>query len=258
MGILNVTPDSFSDGGLYGTTRAALDAAKKMVDDGADLIDVGGESTRPGAEPVSVDDEILRTAKVIEGLAAMGVPTSIDTMKAPVAKRALEAGAFLVNDVNGLRSEGMAQLVADFQCHVCIMHMQGEPRTMQGDPQYGDVIREVRAFLLRQAVMLEESGVPAEHIWIDPGIGFGKTLEHNLALLRRLEVLVAPGYPVLVGVSRKSFLGKLTSGAAADDRLEGTLAAQVLAQSMGAKVIRAHDVKAARRAIDVAAAILGS
>jgi dihydropteroate synthase len=256
MGILNVTPDSFSDGGHYLAPQHAIAAGRRMIEEGADLIDIGGESTRPGAEPVSADEEIARTAPVIEALAADGIPISIDTMKAGVAKRGLEAGAFLINDVGGMRDPAMVEVAVGSGCNVCIMHMQGEPRTMQTAPSYGDVVREVRSFLVMQAVMLEEVGVDPERIWLDPGIGFGKTLGHNLSLLRHLGQLVATGYPVLVGVSRKSFLGKLTGNAPADDRLEGTLAAQVLAQSLGARVIRAHDVKATRRAIDVGTAIL--
>ena len=256
MGILNVTPDSFSDGGHYLAAEKAIAAGRRMIEEGADLIDVGGESTRPGAEPVPADEEIGRTVPVIEALAGDGIPISIDTMKPEVARRGLGAGAFLINDVGGMRDPAMVDVALGSNCHVCIMHMQGEPRTMQAAPNYGDVVREVRRFLVLQAVMLEEAGVAPERIWLDPGIGFGKTLEHNLLLLRHLDQLVATGYPVLVGVSRKSFLGKLTDNAPADDRLEGTLAAQVLAQSLGARVIRAHDVKAARRAIDVGTAIL--
>lgn len=257
MGILNVTPDSFSDGGAYRDVEAAIAAGRAMMDDGADLVDVGGESTRPGAEPVPEDEEIGRTLPVVERLAALGIPVSIDTMKPAVARRAIGAGAFLVNDVNGLRSPGMTEVVVEAKCHVCVMHMQGEPRTMQVQPDYGDVVREVRAFLIRKATELEELGIPENHIWLDPGIGFGKTLDHNLSLLRHLDDFASTGYPVLVGVSRKSFLGKLTQDAPAQDRLEGTIAAQVLAQAMGVRIIRAHDVRSSRRAIDVAQAILG-
>ncbi len=258
MGVLNVTPDSFSDGGSYSDATAAIDAALRMVDDGADIIDVGGESTRPGARPVDGAEELRRTIPIVEALARRGIAVSIDTMKPEVASVALQAGAVFVNDVGGLRAEGMLEVVVAAQCSVCIMHMRGEPNTMQENPEYGDVVRDVRSFLLQRAVRAEEAGVKAERIWIDPGIGFGKTIEHNLALLRSLEVLSATGFPVLVGVSRKSFIGRVLGGLEVHDRLEGTLAAQVVAQMKGARMLRAHDIKPARRAIELAAAILGA
>lgn len=256
MGVLNVTPDSFSDGGSYPTVDAAIEAALCMVDDGADLIDVGGESTRPGALPVSVEEELRRTIPIVGALARRDVSVSIDTMKPEVASAALEAGAVFVNDVGGLRAEGMLEVVVAAQCSVCIMHMKGEPSAMQENPEYSDVVREVRSFLLQRAVRAEEAGVKAERIWIDPGIGFGKSLKHNLALLSHLDVLSATGFPVLVGVSRKSFVGRVLGGLEVHDRLEGTLAAQVVAQVKGARMLRAHDIKPARRAIELAAAIL--
>lgn len=250
MGILNVTPDSFSDGGVHFSFQDAVDAAERMVEEGADIIDVGGESTRPGSEGVALDEELRRTIPVVEALAAKGIAVSIDTLKPVVAARALEVGASVVNDVSGLRDPLMMELVKESGCTVCIMHMQGEPRTMQQNPTYGDVVTEVRDYLVGQASALEK-----ERVWLDPGIGFGKTVEHNLALLNGLDVLVETGYPVLIGVSRKSFLGKLLGGLPADERLEGTLAAQVVAQMKGAKIIRAHDVKEARRAIEITKAI---
>lgn len=262
MGILNVTPDSFSDGGLFLDANAAVDRGCAMIDEGADIVDVGGESTRPGAAPVDEDEEFRRVIPVVEALASKGVPISVDTSKPGVALRALEAGAKVVNDVTALRSDGMAEVCAEHGCTVCLMHMKGEPRTMQTNPIYENVIAEVKAFLLERANFAETRGVRKDRIWIDPGIGFGKAVSHNLALLRNLESLVESGYPVLVGVSRKSFLGRLLGSdeapLPADQRLEGTLAAQVLAQAKGARIIRAHDAKEARTAIDVSSAILAA
>lgn len=249
MGILNVTPDSFSDGGAHGDARSAVDAGLAMHDEGADLIDVGGESTRPGASPVSVEEELRRVVPVVEGLAGRGLVVSIDTMKAAVARRALDAGAQLVNDVKGLRGEGMFELVVTRQCGVCVMHMQGDPQTMQQVPVYGDVVSEVRGFLLAQASRLEVAGLPADRIWLDPGIGFGKSVEHNLELLRRLDAFVATGYPVLLGVSRKSFIGRLLGGLPVEERGEGTQAVHVWAQLQGVRVLRVHDVLATARTV---------
>jgi len=262
MGILNTTPDSFSDGGLYANAQAAVDAGLRMVEEGADLIDVGGESTRPGAQPVSLEEELARTIPVIEALASRGVTVSIDTFKPEVARQALASGAEVVNDITALSSPEMARVCADSRCIVCLMHMQGEPRTMQANPAYSDVVREVREFLVNSATQAEAAGVSRDRIWIDPGIGFGKTLQHNLTLLAHLDRLVETGYPVLAGVSRKSFIGRLAadgkSALPTEERLPGTLAAQVLAQAKGARIIRAHDVKEARQAIEVAAGILGA
>lgn len=258
MGILNVTPDSFSDGGLHLDKDRAVARAIEMMDEGADLIDVGGESTRPGAEPVTEQEELNRTISVVEELTRQGIPVSIDTMKPAVADAALGKGAFLVNDVSGFRNPDMRQVVEGRQASVCIMHMQGEPRTMQAEPSYGDVVQEVRDYLIEAAQTLN---LPRDQVWIDPGIGFGKTVDHNLSLLKHLSELVATGYPVLVGVSRKSFLGKVASSTAplsANDRLEATLAAQVSAQLQGARIIRAHDVKASARAIRITAAVLNA
>lgn len=257
MGILNVTPDSFSDGGLFFDPGVAIAHAEAMVSEGADLIDVGGESTRPGAPPVDADEELRRTIPVVHALASRGIAVSIDTSKSKVARAALAEGAVIVNDVTAGRDPAMAAVCASARATVCLMHMQGEPRTMQAAPSYRDVVAEVREFLGERAETFGEAGVT--DIWIDPGIGFGKTLHHNLALLRRLDRLVETGYPVLVGVSRKSFLGRLLGSDGdplpPDDRLEGTLAAQVWAHVAGCRILRAHDVQASRRAIEVVAAI---
>ncbi len=261
IGILNVTPDSFSDGGRYQDVSAAVEAAERMVEEGADIVEVGGESTRPGAAPVSAEQELSRTIGVVEALSAAGITVAIDTMKPIVAREALAAGASIVNDVTALRDPEMRCVCAEADCKVCLMHMRGEPRTMQLRPEYDDVVAEVRDYLLKAAARAEADGVARKRVWIDPGIGFGKELSHNLALLRDLGTLVETGYSVMIGVSRKSFIGRLSSRDGSvlpvEDRLPGTLAAQVLAQAAGARIIRAHDVKEARRAIDVAQAILG-
>ena len=255
MAILNVTPDSFSENGLNFNQSLAVDAAKRMVDEGADILDIGGESTRPGADPVESEVEIARVVPVIKASVSLGVPISIDTRKGIVAQAALEAGATIVNDVTALSDPQMLPVCVDSGCHVCLMHIQGEPQTMQNHPQYGDVVVEVFDYLEQRAMEVEAQGISRSKIWLDPGIGFGKSALHNLLLLHALPNLVSVGYPVLIGVSRKSFIGVL-SGANVGQRLPGTLAAQVLAQHAGVKIIRAHDVKEARQAIDVAAAIL--
>lgn len=257
MGVLNVTPDSFSDGGQHFSPEAALDRAHRMMEDGADLIDVGGESTRPGAEPVSAEEERRRVLPVVEVLVREGVPVSIDTSKAVVAAACLDVGAVVVNDVTAFGDLAMAGVCSGAGCSVCLMHMQGEPRTMQASPHYNDVVQDVGAFLQVRAQFAASNGISPDRIWVDPGIGFGKTLEHNLTLLRNLDALVALGHPVLIGVSRKSFIGKLLDGVPVDQRLEGSLAAQVWAQAKGAKIIRTHDVLEAKRAAMVAQAILG-
>jgi dihydropteroate synthase len=259
MGILNVTPDSFSEQGLNFKTQDAIDAGLRMVlDEGADLLDVGGESTRPGAAPVSEEEEIRRVAPVIEALAAipLSIPISIDTRKPAVAKAALSAGARIVNDVTALEDPEMQAVCDQGWATVCLMHMKGAPQTMQANPVYEDVVSEVLAFLIERAGIVQNAGITAARIWIDPGIGFGKTPMHNLELLHNLSRFVETGFPVLIGVSRKSSIGVYAGGAPVDQRLPGTLAAQVLAQHAGVRIIRAHDVKAARQAIDVAAAIL--
>jgi dihydropteroate synthase len=259
MGILNVTPDSFSDGGRFLEASAAVEHAERMAAEGADLIDVGGESTRPGAEAVSGEQELERVLPVFERLVGrLEVPLSIDTSKAPVARAALAAGATFVNDVTALRGDaGMAAAVAEAGAEVCLVHMLGKPRTMQDDPRYEDVLDDVRAFLEERLAFAVEAGIPEERIWLDPGIGFGKTLDHNLKLLRRLDEVVALGRPVVVGASRKRFIGALT-GREEDGRLAGSLAAALIAFERGAAMLRVHDVAATRDALAVAGATLGS
>jgi dihydropteroate synthase len=252
MGVLNVTPDSFSDGGLHLDPGEAAAAARRMVAEGAAIVDVGGESTRPGAAPLDPREEIRRVAPVLERLRGE-MPLSIDTRRAAVARRALELGAVLVNDVSGAQDPEMLPLVASRGAGIVLMHMRGEPLTMQQEPRYDDVVREVEAFLLARAEAAAAAGVPRERILIDPGIGFGKRRGHNLALLAALPRLAAHGWPVLVGVSRKSFLGELT-GRAAGDRRDGTTAAVALAAFHGAAVVRVHDVPPARDAALVAQA----
>jgi dihydropteroate synthase len=244
MGIVNVTPDSFSDGGLYTDVAAAIDHALELEADGAGILDIGGESTRPGADPVSPEEEMRRVVPVIEGLGERGVRAqiSVDTSKASVAAAALDAGATLVNDVTALRGDpAMVGLVADRGVQCCLMHMLGEPRTMQDDPRYDDVVADVKAFLEERMAAAVAEGVAEERILLDPGIGFGKTAEHNLELLARIDELVALGRPVVVGTSRKSFLGRIT-GRTVDDRLAGTIVTNVLAYERGARVFRVHDV----------------
>lgn len=259
MGILNVTPDSFSDGGRYFDEDAAIRQALRMWEDGADLIDIGGESTRPGADEVQALEELRRVMPILEDLVRREIPVSIDTYKPQVAKRALEAGASVLNDITGLRDPEMIEVAAAFEANVCIMHMQGTPRTMQQNPRYKNVVVDVKEYLIHAAMLAEDRGVAKDRIWIDPGIGFGKTVEHNLALLRHLDEFARTGYPVLAGVSRKSFIGRVLGSEKdplpLEERLEGTLALQALAQMQGARIIRAHDVRAARRVIDSLAAV---
>jgi dihydropteroate synthase len=252
MGVINVTPDSFSDGGVHLDPDVAAAAARRMVEDGAAIVDVGGESTRPGSDGVSVEEELARVAPVLERVGG-DVPISIDTSKADVARAALERGAVMVNDVTALRGDPeLAGVVADAGAYLCLMHMQREPRTMQQEPRYGDVASEVAAFLEERLVIAVAAGIAEERICLDPGIGFGKTVEHNLELLRRLDVLLALGRPVLVGYSRKSSLKKLTGS---DDLLGASIAAAVAAFERGASILRVHDVKPTVDALVVAAAI---
>jgi len=256
MGIVNVTPDSFSDGGRFLDAPAAVDHALELQAEGAAILDIGGESSRPGAAPVPVQDELRRVIPVIEQLVDAGVSAqiSIDTSKGPVAERALEAGATLVNDVTALRGDPeIAELVAASGADCCLMHMLGEPRTMQQDPHYEDVVSDVKAFLLARMEFATAAGIAEERIILDPGIGFGKTTEHNLDLLRRLREIVEIGRPVLIGTSRKSFLGSVT-GRGVGDRLAGTLATNVLAYDRGARLFRVHDVAPAYDALAVTAA----
>jgi dihydropteroate synthase len=258
MGVLNVTPDSFSDGGLFLDPGTAVAQGRRLASEGADLIDVGGESTRPGADPVSLSNELERVLPVIEELTAkVPAPLSIDTSKAEVARAAIAAGAGFVNDVTALRAdEAMAGVVADAGVDVCLVHMRGEPRTMQDDPRYDDVVGEVRAFLEERLEAAIEAGIAEERVWLDPGIGFGKTLEHNLELIRRLDEIVAIGRPVVFGASRKRFLGRLTDRPEAE-RVAGTVAVNVLALERGATMFRVHDVAPTRDALRVATATLG-
>ena len=256
MGVINVTPDSFSDGGDFLQPQRAAEHGLSLHRQGADLIDIGGESTRPGAEPISAERELARVVPVIELLRAQApVAISIDTMKAEVARAAIAAGAGFVNDVTALRHDpDMAGVVRDAGVPVCLMHMQGTPRTMQDDPRYADVVAEVCEFLLERAQFAESQGIARELICLDPGIGFGKTIDHNLTLLRRLDRVVALGYPVLIAVSRKRFLGRIT-GRAERERTAGTVAANLAAFARGAWMFRVHDVGPNREALDVAAAI---
>jgi dihydropteroate synthase len=255
MGVLNVTPDSFSDGGLFVEPTVAVEHARRLADEGAALVDVGGESTRPGATPVTAGEELARVVPVLEGLS--GLPLSIDTSKAEVARRALSLGAEFVNDVTALRSDpGMAEVVADGGAYVCLMHMQGEPRTMQAAPHYDDVVTDVLAFLEERVAFAVEQGIREDRICVDPGIGFGKTPDQNLELLHRLDELCALGWPVLVGVSRKSTFGKILGEATATEgSLAASLAAAVVAFERGAAMIRAHDVRETVEALAVAAAV---
>jgi dihydropteroate synthase len=257
MGVVNVTPDSFSDGGLYFEAGAAVTHGEQLARDGACILDVGGESTRPGAEKVPADEELRRVVPVVEGLAGGAAQISVDTSKALVAEAALDAGAEIVNDVTALHGDPeMAALCADRGATVVLMHMLGSPRTMQRNPVYEDVVADVKAFLAGRVEAAMAAGVEEERIWLDPGIGFGKTAEHNLELLRRLSELGALGRPLVIGTSRKSFIGKL-DGSDASERLGGTIASSVLAVAEGAEVLRVHDVAEVGQALAVAAAILG-
>jgi dihydropteroate synthase len=255
MGVVNVTPDSFSDGGLFLSADAAVAHAEGMVKEGAHIIDVGGESTRPGAQPVPADVELDRVVPVVERLAAGDVRVSIDTRKAAVAGAALEAGASIVNDVSAFRHDpAMVGVVAAAGAGCCLMHMLGDdPRTMQSDPSYDDVVSDVKAFLEERLAFAVGEGVAEERVWLDPGIGFGKTVDHNLELLRRLDEIVALGRPVVVGTSRKSFLGRLT-GRAERERDAATIATNVLALERGASIFRVHEVRGTVDALTVALA----
>ncbi len=242
MGVLNVTPDSFFDGGKFFDPAGAVEQALRMVGEGAAIIDIGGESTRPGAQSVSVDDEIARVVPVIEAVCkATKVPVSVDTSKPEVMRAAVAAGASLINDVRALRDPGALEAAADLGVAVCLMHMQGEPRTMQDNPQYDDVVAEVRDFLAGRILAAEAAGIPRDRILVDPGFGFGKTVEHNLELLRRLAALRALNRPILAGLSRKSLIGKLL-GLPVERRLHASVALALLAVQNGASVVRAHDV----------------
>jgi dihydropteroate synthase len=250
MGVVNVTPDSFSDGGRFFDASRAIAQGMKLREEGADFVDVGGESTRPGSQPVPLDEELRRVMPVVEALAKEGVAVSIDTMKAEVMLEAIRAGCAVVNDVQGFRGEGTIEAVARSKVGVVAMHMQGTPGTMQREPHYGDVVREVTEFLLERALALEKAGVDRGRIVLDPGFGFGKTVEHNKALFRALPQLAAHGYPVLAGVSRKKMIGDFT-GRPADERAAGSVAAALLAVQNGASLVRVHDVRETVDAINV-------
>ena len=256
MGVVNVTPDSFSDGGRYLDHSAAIAHGRTLIAGGADILDVGGESTRPGAEPVAEAGEIARVVPVI-GALAEATRVSVDTMKPAVARAAFAAGASMWNDVTALRhARDSAATATALGCDVVLMHMQGEPRTMQAAPRYDDVVAEVAAFLIERADAAIAAGVARERIWLDPGIGFGKTMAHNLALIAHLDRLVALGFPVLFGASRKSFLGRIDAkAAAADDRLGGSLAAALAAARAGVAAVRVHDVRETVQALSVEAAV---
>jgi dihydropteroate synthase len=243
MGVLNVTPDSFSDGGQYLDAGKAVEHGLKMIADGADIIDVGGESTRPGSEPVAADEQIRRTVPVVEAMAQRTeTPISIDTHDATVARAALDAGASVINDITALADERLAALAAKREVPVVLMHMRGTPQTMQVEPAYDDVVAEIRSFLLDRATRAESLGISKERIFIDPGIGFGKTLHHNLLLLKHIDEFVATGYRVLVGTSRKSFIGAVTARERPVDRVWGTAATVALCAAAGVSIVRVHDV----------------
>jgi len=256
MGILNVTPDSFSDGGSFASPASALERARRMLDEGADVIDVGAESTRPGARRVSADQQMARLRDVFPAVVATGAAVSVDTTLATVASFALEHGAAIINDISAGRDDpAMLPLAASRDAGLVLMHRLGEPATMQRAPVYGDVVADVRAFLFQRVEVARQAGVRAERIILDPGLGFGKTAEHNLALLAGVAEFVRLGFPVLIGASRKGFLGALTKGTNPADRVHATVAAHVTACLSGATIFRVHDVAAARASLDVAAAI---
>jgi dihydropteroate synthase len=254
MGVVNVTPDSFSDGGEHFGTEAAVAHARRLVDEGADIVDLGGESSRPGAQPVALEEEARRVLPVLERLVALDVPVSIDTTKPALMRRALAAGAAMVNDITALRAEGALEALAASQAAVCLMHMQGEPRTMQAEPRYRDVVAEVDAFLRERAAAAIAAGIAAGRIVLDPGFGFGKTAAHNLELLRALPRLSQIGHPLLAGLSRKSLFGRIT-GRGPGERAHASVAGALLAAQRGAAIVRVHDVAATRDALLVLRAV---
>jgi dihydropteroate synthase len=255
MGIINVTPDSFYDGGKFSTTELAVRRAEALVKEGADILDIGGESTRPGALPVSPEEEISRVIPVIEKVKGFGIPISIDTSKAIVAEEAVRAGAVIINDISGLNFDPeMVKVAARTGAYIVIMHLKGEPRTMQVNPTYNNLLAEVTAYFEKSISLAKENNISPEKIILDPGIGFGKSLEHNLELLRNLGRIKKLGFPVLLGTSRKSFISKI-SGVAPGERLEGSLASIVAGIANGADIVRVHDVKETWRAVQVADAI---
>lgn len=256
MGILNLTPDSFSDGGRFTARDAAIRHALQMIEEGAAMVDIGGESTRPGAQPVTAQQEMDRVIPLIEALAGeIEVPISVDTSKAEVMREAVSAGAGMINDVMALRDSGALQAAAEAAVPVCLMHMQGEPRTMQCNPHYDDVVEDVKTFLQQRLDACLASGIPQDRLIVDPGFGFGKTLSHNLALLDNLQDLEQLGVPVLVGISRKSMIGALLGDRAVEERLYGSLAAAVMAAMKGSAILRVHDVRATADALKIVSAV---
>ncbi len=256
MGVVNVTPDSFSDGGRFLVVEQAVERARILIEEGADILDIGGQSSRPGAEPVGLDQELSRVMPVLERLIGLPVPVSVDTCKPEVMRRALAAGAVMVNDITALREPGALEAVAGSQAAVCLMHMQGEPRTMQHNPHYADVVSEVRAFLVQRVEAARNAGIARERIVVDPGFGFGKNYGHNLELLRNLPKIAGIGHPVMVGLSRKSLFGKIT-GKPVTERVCASVAAALLAVQHGAALVRVHDVAQTRDALLVLNAIEG-
>jgi dihydropteroate synthase len=250
MGIVNVTPDSFSDGGLYASTNDAVLHAAQLIEEGADILDIGGESTRPGSTPVCVEEELRRVLPVVQALANRNIPISVDTSKPEVMRATIKAGATMINDINALKSPGALEVAADGEVTVCIVHMQGKPQYMQADPQYEDVIIEIKDFLQQRINAVQAAGIPRERITIDPGFGFGKTLKHNLKLLRYLDQFTDMGIPVLVGLSRKSMLREIT-GNKEKNQIHSSVSAALLAAINGAKILRVHDVKATKDALAV-------
>ena len=260
MGVLNITPDSFSDGGRFTKANNAVDHAFKMMDEGADIIDIGGESTRPGSEPVSESEECGRILPVIESIKKINskISISVDTYKASVAKKAIEAGADIVNDISGLTFDpDMLPLLSGKDISVIIMHINGKPKTMQKNPVYNDLVKDIKNFLQHQSKAAEQGGIKNNHIILDPGIGFGKTFDHNFTILRRLDEICNLGYPVMIGPSRKAFIGDVLD-LPPDDRLEGTLATIVAGIINGAKIVRVHDVKEVKRVVKITEKIIAS
>ena len=255
MGIVNVTPDSFSDGGKFNTTDKAIQHALTLVEGGADILDIGGESTRPGATPVPLDEELKRVIPVIQGLRDVGVPLSIDTYKPEVMRAAIEAGADIVNDVCALQEPNALEIVAPSQVGICLMHMQGRPQTMQADPHYDNVVQEVAEFLASRLKAAEQAGIDRSRIVLDPGFGFGKRTAHNLTLLNEMQAIQALGQPLLVGLSRKSVLGQVL-GSNVDERLHASIAASVISVMKGANIVRVHDVKPTVDALKIVAAVM--
>ncbi|MBP6058051.1 MAG: dihydropteroate synthase [Nitrosomonas sp.] len=255
MGVVNITPDSFSDGGLYLSTQQAIAHARNLIEEGADILDIGGESTRPDSQPVSIDEELNRVIPVLEALVDTHIPISIDTSKPEVMKHAIEAGAFMINDVNALRSPGALEVLAqNNHVQICLMHMQGTPQDMQKSPQYKNIVAEVKDFLQQRIDTVKAAGISQDRLVIDPGFGFGKTLQHNLALLKHLNEFTTLGVPVLAGLSRKSMLGAIT-GNDVTHRIHESIAAALLAVVKGARIVRVHDVKASKHALSVYSAI---